>query len=611
MRIKISYQTDEKKIEFNQAEVIIGRSSSHAAIDLDLSPDKRVSRRHARIKTHGGIRYTIEDLGSKHGTWVDGVNLAGKGEVPLNIGTSVYLGDTVVTVVDKEKGRLSMQVQSEPVFNYSLAHIGIPLFSKARLTNESDTVVHAGKLQLFVPGYGESEMIQVGPILAGASEILPKMPRIDMDYQALRHLIEPEVVRLDAFLDGRAIPISPPVRFTLLPPNAWHMLQHETALAAFVMPECAAIKEVVARGEIQLERLLGAGQTFVGVLETADPNALERSIEALYLALVEWYHIEYAYEPVHRYALDWQSVRFHQEVLHDLKGTCIDLSVLFAACLEQVHRDPVLLLVQTGASLQHALVGYWREESLVVDADPVVWDSQSLLRWVTKGDLLVLDVVGFARSSVPNSPERCLWMSFEEAHQSGLDYLRQYPLRYGVDITTARSEGIAPMPFGQGVQFERSAQIAVQEARKLAKQLGSPILGVLHLVVGLLKAPEGLLRTVVARCRSGAADEVARLARSAIGIGEARPRHPRETKTWGRLIRRAQYQAEQRAGGAGAVLVTEADLIHALLESSSSGLEKLWKDAQLKPECCLKHLEELRKREEIDSIYLAHGRNQH
>ncbi|MBW1798278.1 MAG: FHA domain-containing protein [Deltaproteobacteria bacterium] len=61
-----------KKFESESDSVILGRRPKPGQhIDLDLTPDSYVSKRHAHITFENG-EYWIKDLGSGNGTWVDG-----------------------------------------------------------------------------------------------------------------------------------------------------------------------------------------------------------------------------------------------------------------------------------------------------------------------------------------------------------------------------------------------------------------------------------------------------------------------------------------------------------------------------------------------------------
>jgi class 3 adenylate cyclase len=83
--------------EFDQQAISIGRSSPPRAeqLDIDLSPDRYVSRSHARLFVESG-KWWIEDNESAHGTYLDGERIHGK--VPLATGGEIIIGDWHLTI---------------------------------------------------------------------------------------------------------------------------------------------------------------------------------------------------------------------------------------------------------------------------------------------------------------------------------------------------------------------------------------------------------------------------------------------------------------------------------------------------------------------------------
>lgn len=84
------------------AELILGRSPS-CEIPLD---DEKVSRRHARIELRAGETW-LSDLGSKNGTFLNGVAVAQK--VTLRGGDQVQIGETTIVFEPDTSGALSEQ----------------------------------------------------------------------------------------------------------------------------------------------------------------------------------------------------------------------------------------------------------------------------------------------------------------------------------------------------------------------------------------------------------------------------------------------------------------------------------------------------------------------
>ena len=91
---------EDRLIPLSAGESILGRDE-----DVDVRIDApSVSRRHARITIAAGGRASIEDLGSKNGTWVAGRRLGG-GREDLTDGDTLRLGKIELLFLDsKEKG---------------------------------------------------------------------------------------------------------------------------------------------------------------------------------------------------------------------------------------------------------------------------------------------------------------------------------------------------------------------------------------------------------------------------------------------------------------------------------------------------------------------------
>lgn len=97
MRVRYYYRGNEKVFDRSAEAVVIGRPRPGVHVDIDLTPDLRVSRPHARISVADGD-YWIEDLGSSNGTTVDGQPIKGSGKVKLEPGHKIVISDTTIEV---------------------------------------------------------------------------------------------------------------------------------------------------------------------------------------------------------------------------------------------------------------------------------------------------------------------------------------------------------------------------------------------------------------------------------------------------------------------------------------------------------------------------------
>jgi adenylate cyclase len=97
VRILYSYRGIEKIFDEPRDAVVLGRPRQGIQVDIDLTPDLRVSRPHARISIGGG-HYWIEDLGSANGTELDGQQIKGKGKLRFEAGQTIRISDTTIAV---------------------------------------------------------------------------------------------------------------------------------------------------------------------------------------------------------------------------------------------------------------------------------------------------------------------------------------------------------------------------------------------------------------------------------------------------------------------------------------------------------------------------------
>src|SRR5271166_5701131 len=97
VRIGYRYRGGEKVFDQPCDAVVLGRPRHGVSVDIDLTPDLRVSRPHARIFVADG-QYWVEDLGSANGTEVDGKPIKGIGKVRLEPGQTIRISDTTIEV---------------------------------------------------------------------------------------------------------------------------------------------------------------------------------------------------------------------------------------------------------------------------------------------------------------------------------------------------------------------------------------------------------------------------------------------------------------------------------------------------------------------------------
>jgi adenylate cyclase len=101
MRIVASYRGSQRAWEVTEPDFVLGRAHDNSPPLLDLSPDKKISRLHARIWEQDGCHW-IEDLQSAHGTLLNNVEIKGQGKKQVKRGDVIGAGETSLCLESME-----------------------------------------------------------------------------------------------------------------------------------------------------------------------------------------------------------------------------------------------------------------------------------------------------------------------------------------------------------------------------------------------------------------------------------------------------------------------------------------------------------------------------
>lgn len=146
---------------------------------------------------------------------------------------------------------------------------------------------------------------------------------------------------------------------TLLAPQEWWSLGPDAneILAAYVRPNADVLRQILDRAREILQERTGNGSTDgyqrAGIHMLDEPGRPDYIARACFEALEEC-RLNYTNPPAGWFRIA-QRLRSHRDVLADRAGTCIDTSLLYAACLAQLGLRPFLLLCEG-----HCLSGYFR-----------------------------------------------------------------------------------------------------------------------------------------------------------------------------------------------------------------------------------------------------------
>jgi hypothetical protein len=235
-------------------------------------------------------------------------------------------------------------------------------------------------------------------------------------------------------------------RVMLLPIDQWQDNDRSRKwLPSFVLPRDPAVSQILGIAQKYLVALADdAGAGFDGYqTQSDDVNA---QVRALWYALAYDYSLRYI-NPPPSFTEEAQRLRPASEVIKGLRGTCIDLTLLLASCLEYIGIFPVLFLFDG-----HAFAGYYRTEAthqevrewISRSAGPLEEDAWMLgsqfysrvLELVMRGDLIPIETTLLTKRG-----------GFSEALNEGVRNLTsQNEYEFLIDLKLARENGVTPLP---------------------------------------------------------------------------------------------------------------------------------------------------------------------
>lgn len=220
------------------------------------------------------------------------------------------------------------------------------------------------------------------------------------------------------------------VEISALAFDEWHGYGfYPELLTAFVTPNHPEIAKLNARAT----ELLGkwTGDPSLDAYQTKDPNRVLKQAAAIFGALQEQ-NIVYAVPPA-SFERVGQRVRLCDKVIQQKMGTCLDLTLLYASCLEAAGLHPLLIL-QKG----HIFAGIWLEDLSFPES---VQDDVSL---ITKRLAEGINEVAVAECTLFVAGKHATFDNARAAAEHSLTGTES--IEYIIDVNRARLSGIWPLP---------------------------------------------------------------------------------------------------------------------------------------------------------------------
>lgn len=351
---------------------------------------------------------------------------------------------------------LEVQVVHVPVVNFAMQQNHVPVIREIVLKNTGEEDIMGLHVQIsFKPDFAESYQLHIESIAPGSEERIAAVP-IQLSTSFLSQLTERLLgyIHVGITADGQSI-FSESYEMSLLAFDQWGGISVlPEMLAAFVTPNHPAIAPIIKRAS----GILGTWtkSSALDEYQARDPNRVKKQMAAIYEAIAEQ-QIAYCSVPA-SFEESGQRVRLYDDILSHKLANCLDMSLLYAGCLEAVGIHPLVVLIKG-----HALAGGW----LIPDSFPdSVNDDVSLLtKRAAEGinEVLLVEAT-FMNAGTPQP--------FDAAVASANDKLKDTDnFLLFVDVVRARNAQIRPLP----QRVIRDGKIEIEDQTPIERDLTAPL----------------------------------------------------------------------------------------------------------------------------------------
>lgn len=327
--------------------------------------------------------------------------------------------------------KIRMDLSALPVVNYTIQQNKAPLFQTFVIQNISDTAIKHAEIsitatpELCLPYTRQIDLLPAGCIYQ-AKDV---RPILNAEYLASLTEKVTGFLQVSLLCDGQAL-CTEYLEITALAYDEWPgMNLYPELLASFVTPNHPEVTKVIARAADQLGQW--TQDPSLDAYQTKDSHRVLLQAAAIYSALQEQ-NIVYAVPPA-SFERVGQRVRLCDAIIQQKMGTCLDLTLFYASCLEAIGLHPLLVLKN-----DHIFAGLWLEELTFPEA---VQDDPSLItKRLASGvnEIAVVECTAFTAGRQDSFDQA---QAIAERH-----FTHPESIQCIIDVKRARANSTAPLP---------------------------------------------------------------------------------------------------------------------------------------------------------------------
>ena len=324
--------------------------------------------------------------------------------------------------------QLTLTMGADPTTGYAAIQNNLPVMRAVTLRNSGATPLLGVELTLScAPSFAGAERILFERIEAGETRtVSPVDLKPDHGYLAALDEAEHAQLQATARVGGQVVgSASHPIE--VLAYDQWPgMRALPELLAAFCMPNSPVVDRLLAKAA-NLLRDAAPGLALSGY-QSRNREHVWKQVSSIY-STIAGEDLHYANPPAS--FGNGQKIRTPERILDGRIATCLDLTMLFASCLEQSGLHPVVLFKEG-----HAWVGVW----LVEQSFPTgcIDDVQAVRKRVASGEFMVFETTVATHAN---------HVSLRAACAAGDAHLHDAAgFTCAIDIRRARELQVRPLP---------------------------------------------------------------------------------------------------------------------------------------------------------------------
>ena len=339
-------------------------------------------------------------------------------------------GPVNVFLYATKEGKFEMDLMRHPKLLYSMYSNGQEqLIGDVFVSNESNKALKNIQFEAkFTSNILSPISVFLGDVPAGENiSFEVDDPTIDVDKLEMLTEIETCTATYKLLVNGKVAAESTG-RITICPYNQWNAAL--ILLPAYMTPNHPNIISVLKNASKWM-LVNGMNPSLEGY--QSDGKRVEQMIGAVYNAVKEA-NIIYSNPPASFFGP--QRIRLCETVFEEKFATCMDMTILFASCLESFGLHPVLITAPG-----HIFAGVWLNSKGRLQ-EPVLSDAKLIQRYVEDGQLVAVECTAM---NVGKD------ISYQEAKKIANNTLKaiadnNIPDHECIDVQIARSMGIRPLP---------------------------------------------------------------------------------------------------------------------------------------------------------------------